>query len=63
MTPGWITDKAPWQNEWVLYEKAEGKGFEPLYAHPECAVLPLDEPPLIEWSDFITVAGRCPDLL
>lgn len=28
------------------YALAGGKGFEPLQAHPECAVLPLDEPPV-----------------
>jgi hypothetical protein len=32
----------------VLSAKAEGKGFEPLLTDPESAVLPLDEPPLID---------------
>jgi hypothetical protein len=32
--------------------QAGGKGFEPLLTDPESAVLPLDEPPIIERADF-----------
>ena len=31
---------------------AGGEGFEPPQTHPECAVLPLDEPP-VTWNEGI----------
>ncbi len=33
---------------------AGGKGFEPLHTDPESAVLPLDEPPVINGENFTT---------
>ncbi len=42
---------------------AGGKGFEPLQANPESAVLPLDEPPLSSNGQYFNTAfALCPGL-
>ncbi len=41
--------------------QAGGKGVEPLHTDPESAVLPLDEPPIINGCDFTMPITSRPD--
>ncbi len=41
----------------VMFSLAGGQGFEPQFLHPECNVLPLDDPPRI-YQDYKTKLSK-----